>query len=323
MALRQGNPSAAFEVISRALTRTTGDNLEDAVLEIEILPKSHILEPNTFLLQDGNALAISKFALVQAFFVAREMFKGHQSGTGAPLSADSLVAVTSVILVMDPEHLTAANSRKRLIALESQDALRVALIRKDMFFVDSLLTSRLHRHTKSPTLWSHRRWLIKESQSLKIQPDVEKDLRRIVMVAGDRHPKNYYGWCHARWLTELIPEERCSNTLQELVATTKSWCFRNHTDISGWSFLFFLLMKLEVPLRSGILDETLKLTMSLRWTNESTLVFLRTLVASGATDGELAPFEEFLETLLHKPGSQGDRRMVEQTKRWYETYRCW
>lgn len=318
LALGQGDASAAFEAISRALTQSQGENLE-ALLEIEIIPKSHILEPNTFLLQDENALAISKLALVQAFFVARKMFLGHHSGEGASLPADELFAVTSVILVMDPEHLTAANSRKRLIISESREAQRLALFRKDKAFVDSLLTSRLHRHTKSPTLWSHRRWLVKTALALGAEPDVGDDLKRIVMVAGERHPKNYYAWCHARWLTDLAHENR---HIEHLVGTTKSWCFRNHTDISGWSFLSFLLLKLGGTAISALVDETLTLATSLRWTNESTWVFLRTLAASGAlADRELVLFRESLQTLLQQSGSLANRRVVELTKSWYETNR--
>ncbi|CAN8103759.1 unnamed protein product [Discula destructiva] len=321
VALGQADPSAAFESISRALTRFHGAGL-DVLLEIEILPKSHIIDPSTILLQEENALAISKPALVQAFLVAREMFQGHLSGKRASLSAGELLSVTSVILVMDPEHLTAANSRKRLISSESDEALQLDILRKDMYFVDSLLTSRLHRHTKSPTLWSHRRWLSKLGRGLGVQPDVAGDLKRIVMIAGERHPKNYYGWCHARWLTSLIPEHQRSDVLQGLVAATKSWCFRNHVDISGWSFLLFLLMKLDGSASSSVLSETLKLAISLPWTNESTWDFLRTLAASGAlADAQLAVFEESLEALLQKPGSLGDRRVLQQTKSWYETYR--
>lgn len=320
LALGHGNPAAAFETISKALTHP-GDQEHGALLEIEILPKSHVLGSNIFLLQDENALGISKPALVQAFFVARKMLQDHHSGEGSYLSANHLLAVTSVILVMDPEHLTAANSRKRLIIAQENDAIQLQLIRLDKFLVDSLLTSRLHRHTKSPTLWSHRRWLTKTARNLGIQPDVLEDLKSIVMIAGERHPKNYYAWCHARWLTDLVREDRASGFVQDLVDATKSWCFRNHTDISGWSFVTFLLMKLGDTVSVGILNETLKLATSLGWTNESAWVFLRTLAASRGTDSELVFFQESLRLLVGRSGSPGDRRVVEQTESWLKTYR--
>lgn len=320
LALGRGDPAAAFDTVAKALAQSQGQT-HGALLEIEILPKSHIPESGSFLLQDENALGISKAALVQAFFVARKMLQHHHSGEGARLSADDLLAVTSVILAMDPEHLTAANSRKRLIMAQSNKAMQLQLIGMDRFLVDSLLTSRLHRHTKSPTLWSHRRWLIQKAQSLGIQPSVVADLRHVVMIAAERHPKNYYAWCHARWLTDLVCDDRKADFVHDLVKATKTWCFRNHTDISGWTFLSFLLVKLEGEVGVGILDEALKLATSFGWTNESTWVFLRTLAASRVTDSEVVCFQESLELLFSRSKRADDRRVEEQTSHWFKTYR--
>lgn len=321
-ALGNAQPSAAFAAISGALAQAqVGEHAR--LLEIEILPKSHVLDTNTFLLQDENAIAISKLGLVQAFFVARKMLQGHRSGEGTTLSADNLLATTSVILLMDPEYLTAANSRKRLIASEAEVARKLQLLQRDRALMDSFLTSRLHRHTKSPTLWSHRRWLIKTSRSLGMQPNVTEELKCIVMIAGERHPNNYYGWCHARWLTELAQlDDQADDNVHDLMVATKLWCFRNHTDISGWSFLTSLLMKIGGSAIPVVFEETIKLAISLQWNNESTWVFLRTLAASGALkDSELVLFQESLNPLLRRSGSLGDDRVVEQTKSWYETYR--
>lgn len=323
-AVGSGNLSAAYEAISKPLAQTEGEE-HGKLLEIELLGKSHLLEPGAFLLQDENALAISKLGLVQAFFAARLMFHGHHSGKGTALSPDQLLAVTNVILLMDPEHLTAANSRKRLVWSEGSKSSgpKLELIRKDKFFVDSLLTSRLHRHTKSPTLWSHRRWLVEKARIHGIQPDVVEDLKSVVMTAAERHPRNYYAWCHARWLTGLIPREQEGRVLRDTVDAVKGWCFRNHTDTSGWSFLSFVLAKLDGTVGSSVLEETCKFAASFQWTNESTWVFLRTLATSGAVaDRELLLFLETLNVFMGKlDESPGNRRVLEQAKAWYETYR--
>lgn len=323
-AVGSGDLSAAYEAISKALARTEGEE-HGKLLEIELLGKSHPLEPGTFLLQEENSLAISKLGLVQAFFAARLLFQGHRAGKGTVLSPDQLLAVTNVILLMDPEHLTAANSRKRLVCSEGHNPAgsELELIRKDKFFIDSLLTSRLHRHTKSPTLWSHRRWLIQKAQSHGIQPDVVENLERVVMIAGERHPRNYYAWCHARWLTGLVPREHKDRVLRDAVDAVKGWCFRNHTDTCGWSLLSFELAKLDATIGSSVLEETCKFAVSFQWTNESTWVFLRTLAASGAVgDRESVLFQQTADLLLDKPDQgPGERRVVEQAKAWYETYR--
>lgn len=319
-AVASGQSSAAYEAISKAITQAQSEE-DGRLLEIEILGKSHPLEAGTFVLREENALAVSKLGLVQAFFAARLLLQGHRSGNGAALSPDQLLAVTNVMLLMDPEYLTAANSRKRLL-LPSAGPRTLESIQKDKFFIDSLLTSRLHRHTKSPTLWSHRRWLIHTERRHGTQPEVVEDLKRIVTVAGERHPRNYYAWCHARWLVGFITGEPEDRALRDAADAVKRWCFRNYTDVSGWSFLSFLLARLDETARSSVLEETCKFAISFHWTNESTWVFLRTLAASGAVGGKAMDlFEETMDSSLRKCESSGDRRVVDQAKSWCETYR--
>lgn len=318
--------TAAYEAISQALVGFHADQLHEELLEIEILGKSHPLGPGTYLLQDGNAIAVSKLGLVQAFFVARKKFHGYAAsgGTESAISPDSILAATSVMLLMDPENLTAANARKRLSVAEGHESRErlLSLIKRDGCFIDSLLTSRLHRHTKSPTLWSHRRWLVQTAQSHGIQPDVAGVVKNVVMVAGERHPRNYYAWCHARWLAGLVPDgDDKDHILEQLVAVTKGWCFRNHTDTSGWSFLHSLLVRLGGPTSLAVLEETTGLAASLQWANESTWVFLRTLAASGATGEEgLASFRKTRETLLLKTEDTAGRRVLEGALLWSERY---
>lgn len=321
-ALSNSDPTAAYEAISKALSEPKGQHGE--LLEFEILGKSHPLDPGTFLLQDGNAIAVSKYGLVQAFFVARKILQRHISAEST-LSSDGLLAVTSVVLLMDPEHLTAANARKKLAVsagAASEERLLEA-IERDMFFVDSLLTSRLHRHTKSPTLWSHRRWLVETAARYGAQHNVSESLEKVVMVAGQRHPRNYYAWCHARWLTNNRPEGQDGQEdhgLRELLEPTKRWCFRNHTDVSGWSYLHFLLAKLDAAEASAVFEEAAKLAVSLQWTNESTWVFLRTLAAS-ATMGEkeASLFQDTRTALLQKTGdSEGAARALVMAQTWFE-----
>lgn len=321
-ALSNSDPTAAYEAISKALTGHEGQDGE--LSEFEILGKSHPLEPGTFLLQDGNAIAVSKYGLVQAFFVARKILQRHISSESI-LSSDGLLAVTSVVLLMDPEHLTAANTRKRL-AVSAGAASKERLlgaIERDRFFVDSLLTSRLHRHTKSPTLWSHRRWLIETAARHGARHNVSESLEKVVMIAGQRHPRNYYAWCHARWLTNNMlggQDDQDGHVLRKLLEPTKRWCFRNHTDISGWSYLSFLLAKLDAAEASAVFAEAAKLAVSLQWTNESTWVFLRTLAASESMgEKDVTLFRDTREALLQKTGdSEGAARALAMAQTWFE-----
>ncbi|KAM7217751.1 hypothetical protein V8F06_006885 [Rhypophila decipiens] len=321
-ALQKQDPSAAYQAISEVLdsSRTTDDSL----LEIEILGSTHGLPDGVYVLQDGPAVGVSKLGLVMAFLVARKILAAHLEAAWTKTD-DELFAATAVILLMDPEYLTAANTRKRMIQrqLSEHSYSHEEILLKEKRFIDSLLTSRLHRHTKSPTLWSHRRWLFQTHASLHVATNVLSDLTNVIFVAGERHPRNYYAWCHARFLVGLGNEQWDQGDLLEAV---KTWCFKHHTDISGWTFLYFLLKRRE-SLDNGaasslVLAEVLALVESLRLTNESVWVFLRTLTAGGLiSDTDFDRFLAVNRDILETSVDETDGRVMEAAVNWCKTFR--
>lgn len=314
--LKRGNPLGAYQAITDALTPPPDDGL----LEIEILPKSHLFEEGQYIVRDGCAVGISKLGLVQAFMVARQKLREHLDGV-SPQTADKVLAMTALILLFDPEYLTAANSRKRVIQAEiSNSGAARSSLQKEKRFLDSLLTSRLHRHTKSPTLWSHRRWLINTSILVNMPVDILGDIRDVVFVAGERHPRNYYAWCHARFLVGL----RRDNP-PETLAAVQGWCFQHHTDISSWSFLSFLLNAENSPAADSgcsTFTEVLNLANSLRLANESVWVFLRTLAASRLVgDEQYSQFLAVQAAVLDTSKTAADQAVLRAAVNWCETYR--
>lgn len=80
------------------------------------------------------------------------------------------------------------------------------------------------------------------------------------MKAGDRHPKNYYAWSYARQLLtalstgEILPSSPArqigkhqidGKRMNKIAATSvfqvQKWCLAHPRDISGWTFLEYLL----------------------------------------------------------------------------------
>lgn len=312
-ALKNGDHGKVYEEISAVLAQRC-----DKLLEIEFLGQSHQLSSPTSFLQDNNAIAISKLHLIQAFIIARQKLLVYLSDNSSGPAQETLEA-TAVILLMDAEHLTAANTRKRIleaqVAANRQEAAES--LSKEKYFIDSLLTSRLHRHTKSPNLWSHRRWLLNSFRALDLPLDVGEDLRSVIFVSGERHPRNYYGWCHARHLittTEVDP-----NVLSTMLEDTKKWCFTHHNDISGWMFLLFVLDRVKG--RAGdIFTETIKLAESFHWRNESVWYFLRNLVLSESMGGKIPEdFFRVLET-FQEGAHGGDRNILNKTAIWVKEY---
>lgn len=357
------------------LSRLLTTRLDSGPLEIEILGRSHVEMLDEKLaagsrtyLQDGRSVAISKAVLIGAFHAAYQMLRQYlvtsKGGTGAvvapgntgppePDLPEVLEGVTAIILLTDPEHLTAANVRKRELVrllddsrgsrqgssiLPVEPAVRERLLR-EAWFVDSLLTSRLHRHTKSPTLWSHRQWLLRALQPWNDAVDVKRQMVDVVMVAGERHERNYYAWCHARYLVDAFVYrygEGGEQLRESLVHVVKEWCLRHHTDTSGWSFLYYLVTgqdgrRRRPCLATEVFLEVLRLARSLRWTNESVWVFLRTLAASPFIDGKWieggyveragdAARREFMETseemLRSLDGSSGGAKTIRAAVAW-------
>lgn len=318
-ALGAGTPLAAYQAISNILTSPC-----DGLLEIEILGRSHFPDAGHYVLQDGRAVGVSKFGLVQAFLLARKRLKDHLDGS-EPLTGDDVFAATAVILLWDPEYLTAANSRKRIIQAQTSSCRDArSRLEKEKRFVDSLLTSRLHRHTKSPTLWSHRRWLLGLFMSFGLPVDVLGEIRTVVFVAGERHPRNYYAWCHARFLISLAKLQGVGDA--EILEAVQSWCFRHHTDISGWSFLYFLLNTDGGPdtdAPCSTFTQVLNLVSSLRLANESVWVFLRTLAASHCIgDEQYTQFLAVQRAVLEASTAPADQEVLRAAVRWCQTYRA-
>lgn len=348
--LANGDSQAAYKAISEAIDPASSHEL----LDIEILKGGYHFEPGAHVMRDGAAIAISKSSLVQAYFVALEILKkylGTDARTRPSIQAYSAdghepLPATAVILLMDPEHLTAANTRKRIFrdweeqgGLHSPPGWLEAYVIGEKWFIDSLLTSRLHRHTKSPTLWSHRRWLTLEYLYAFDLWDVEKDMSKIVMVAAERHPRNYYAWHHARLLVALADDDADEVVTAEvkdpeavrqgLLRAVAEWCTRHHDDISGWSFLVHLLTKegwYNPDTVSTLVGNVHKLTRSMRWTNESVWWFLRTVAASIYLEGGDEDFHETIRILTASAHTSVSRdgsgqRVVGAAFVWYAAHR--
>ena len=340
--LKKENLPAIYSDISQLLDLGP----DGGVLEIEVLESSHPVEEGANFLREGNAVAIPKLRLVQAFFVARKMLHSQDcpirtATSRIPSSLAEETAIrraTGVILLMDPEYLTAANARKHVLlhvlsrharqGMPADEACRS--IRREMVFLDSLLTSHLQRHTKSPTLWSHRRWLFETWMSCGIPvPDLVADMKRVVFVAASRHPRNYYAWSFARWLADTLlppPSEPLDARLrlgEEVAAAVKEWCLRNHSDTSGWSFLYFMASALwpHSNVLTSIFEDTLKMALSFRWTNESVWVFLRTVSASGMVrHGQASTFREAIITLKQCSLPADGRSVLDAAMQWSIDY---
>ncbi|KAG6122789.1 hypothetical protein E4U13_001325 [Claviceps humidiphila] len=276
-ALQNGNHGEAFKRISAVLDRSHGSTY----LEIEILPKSHVLGADTYVLQDEEYIGIPKLRLVQAFLHARQILNEVLFCDGG-VHDEKVMRATAVLLLMDSEHLTAANVRKRVISRVASldEGRRKDLMTREAYFLNSLLRSRLHRHTKSPVLWNHKRWLVRQLRDHDIPASLLHELEQVICVAAERHARNYYAWTYARDVIAMeiasLTPRAASSVVDSVLPVVTSWCRLHHQDISGWSFLLYLV-GLFPEKGQDVAEETLRLVEKFKWRNESVWHFLKNL----------------------------------------------
>jgi hypothetical protein len=205
---------------------------KDEVIEVEILPPS-IQPPDGILMQDSLYLGVPKKILALAYLEARQrFFENHHN---EPETATALQA-TNIILLFDPEHLTAANFRKRTLCLLKAEHATTGTsyhqaLRRELCFLNSILTSPLNRQSKSPTLWHHRFWMIGPLAVIELK-DAPEDQRAYfwrrefdaVFKSGEQHPKNYHAWQYARRLMNKIESPKFK---EDLAFRVKDWCCRH------------------------------------------------------------------------------------------------
>lgn len=246
------------------------------------------------------------------------------------------------MLLFDPEHITAANFRKRrILALRDADDMLVChkALLSELCFLDSILTSPLHRQTKSPTLWWHRSWLLRIIAPVELTCASGKRIATIITAAldsvcksGERHPKNYYAWQYARCLVALLvgvaaepdglfPYDWVVSAFSDRVC---DWCFKHPSDISGWSFLFFLLARLDpVDERDELLEKVLQYAAKAKSENESLWVFIRNALAHPTIlqdrQALIETLEEYLEDAKATQQDSTYSEYVEQSLHWIRT----
>ncbi|PGH02122.1 hypothetical protein GX51_04826 [Blastomyces parvus] len=281
-------PQDYHEILTKLLA-TRGNQ----VFDIHFLPDGF-----GDLLHEGNEIGISKKALVQCFIKARQIFfsltrvqpepkkfelsriqrhstleasldDAFQSPPNANTSLNSshedssqsfLLPQTEILLLLDSEHLTACNWRKRrLCALKEKTQSQyptpasqyLSALHTEISFTTTILRSPLHRHTKSPVLWYHRKWVMMQLLDLYRDDPVaafggsyhllnyvaNTDTNAaaaataavnqiisyevsIVLQAGTHHPKNYYAFSYLREFMGLFADALASARCQVLLAGT-------------------------------------------------------------------------------------------------------
>ncbi|KFY37913.1 hypothetical protein V494_04590 [Pseudogymnoascus sp. VKM F-4513 (FW-928)] len=283
--------ASGFSLEYEALVGLINTRLSGGPLDIQILPDASMLLSSGLAEIINNTLGVPKAVLAKAFIAARRIFFEHLDNLTE--NVELILDSTSVILLFDPEHITAANARKKVcLAFRSRPhSEQTQRLKDELWFNKFLVTSKLKRHNKSPTLWSHRKWLMKNFHTLEglLGPKwVEFETEEVVLISAEHHPKNYYAWDYMRWLIKSRPglDPRAHPAInRQLPLLMRSWCMHHTSDSSGWSFLAWMLLRHPDPepgvsqdMQVDAADKILEYALRLNLKNLSLWMFLQEVV---------------------------------------------
>lgn len=330
MASTNSNVSELQKLAYKTLCNYFNDHEED-IVEIEVLP-SAIQPDNGILMQEGLNIGIPKKILALAYVEARKQFFENSISDE---SSSTAMQAAKVMLLFDPEHLTAANYRKRrLLALKAgissaKDEAYQKALHVEMCFLNSILTSPLHRQSKSPTLWFHRLWIsdLLMATDLYATSDIRraefwKDEIVAVCKAGERHPKNYYAWQYARRLVERVDLPDIYDYFAQHV---QGWCLKHPSDISGWTFLLALTSKVQLKSkRHDLVKEVLLYGINMQAKQESLWIFIRSILAQDILPAGRIELYQILQDSKQQFSSAEQQPMIHghitKTLNWIDTY---
>lgn len=275
---------SAKHKISRPLSNLTSR------VSIELLPGDGSEWPpsahSPFLFIDKHLGVPRKVAYALYVDAVRKLLRLRPSVSSSPVADIETVAVlesSSIVLLVNPAHLLALNTRKRLLKCGLLDHAH------ELSFTDALLT--LHEGAKESLLWHHRRWLLRlchaasvrnklqgargegmqrDSDTLEDLPMPASAFRRefaVVSAACELYPRNYHAWTHrflcASALLSLIQtkidqdtslrDDALISVLAEEIAFGLTWIERHVSDYSAVQYscrLHAMLSKTQLRLDS-------------------------------------------------------------------------
>ena len=209
-------------------------------------------QTHPFLFTEGN-LGVPRKALSQAYMVAvRAYFElRNESRKSVPSlwHSTALDRLTRVVLLANPAHQTALNSRKKLV--------QTAVVEPhwELHFSSSLLSCR--ECAKESILWHHRRWLLNVIHKTSSTSDTDNIPETVphraleaelvsVSTACHLYPRNYHAWTHRRLCVEALitsPHPGAppnSDALAEEYQKTLKWIESHVSDYSAMNHAIHL-----------------------------------------------------------------------------------
>lgn len=132
---------------------------------------------------------------------------------------------SQVLVLLNPEYMTAFNHRKKLVQLQYLD------MKSEYQFTSFLLT----KHSAKPRVWEYRAWLY--NLIGKRERNLAEDIR-ICNLTADRYPCNYPSWGFRRMIQiNTLPQNTLRfDALKLELLESNTFVDRHVSDSSGWSY---------------------------------------------------------------------------------------
>ena len=256
-----------------------------------------------FLFSEGN-LGVPQKVLYKAYMVAIHAYfdlRSESRKTTPSLQQSNLLdRLTRVVLLANPSHQTALNSRKKLIENDIVDP------HWELGFSRSLLSCR--ECAKESILWHHRRWLLDMIHGIPATVSTERipEITPLnvleaefacASIACHLYPRNYHAWTHRRFCAEALvaslqPEVPSdSGVFAEEYQKTLQWIESHIKDYSAMNYAVnlekMLIGRKPAKGRSSTKEHATSLLRSYP-DHESLWVYLRGSVTSGGEKELLA-----------------------------------
>ena len=201
-----------------------------------------------FLFAEVN-LGVPQKVLYKAYLVAVRAYFGLRNETRksapSPQQSNRLDRLTRVVLLANPAHQTALNSRKRLVQSHAVDP------HWELTLSASLLSCR--ECAKESILWHHRRWLLNvihevhptaDADSIPeiIPPDALEAEFVCASAACHIYPRNYHAWAHRGFCIKALVASQHSGTpsnssvLAKEYQRTLKWIESHISDYSAMNY---------------------------------------------------------------------------------------
>lgn len=204
---------------------------EVGILYDEGAPPVQVFEESKIGILHSALKSMFKYS-IQKFQQMCQKERGSTSQqSGATI--EEFIRLMRPILIVKGDMPTILNVRKELLSIGNLD------YSEELLFLDVVMWL----HPKSPSLWEHRRLVLRACLAKGAFNDEELALRELKVCAQlcDKYPRNYFGWNHRLW---VLNTQDHNEILHDELSSMKTWIRQHPSDHSAVAYFHRLVEKI-------------------------------------------------------------------------------